>query len=269
MTLARKLPVLLLLAFAWGILAAGSAAAQSSIDATTTPVENTGGWVYGMAWLITILAAVIVLSMVVAYMRYAPRFAKDEESSRVVHADRVLPGREPPRRTVDLSQAVPIVVQPPAIPAAVAATAAPAPTPAPAAIAAPAAAPAPAAEAAAPAPATAEEAAPAPTPAAPAPATAEEAPASAQAASPTAAASPAPAPTAAAAPAPAAPAPPPAQAPSAPAAPAERSEVSLDQEVYDKTLEELLAKGTDRRVAEGQAKRAALIAARKKAAGEG
>ena len=33
------------------------------------------------------------------------------------------------------------------------------------------------------------------------------------------------------------------------------------------TLEELLAKGTDRRVAEGQARRAAMIAARKKAAG--
>jgi hypothetical protein len=43
--------------------------------------------------------------------------------------------------------------------------------------------------------------------------------------------------------------------------------VSLDQEVYDKTLEELLASGTDRRIAEGKAKRAAMIAARKKAAG--
>jgi hypothetical protein len=41
----------------------------------------------------------------------------------------------------------------------------------------------------------------------------------------------------------------------------------LDQEVFDTTLAELLAKGTDRRVAEGQAKRAAMIAARKKAEG--
>jgi hypothetical protein len=255
MVLARKLPVLAASAFAWAIFTAGSAAAQSSIDATTTPVENTGGWVYGMAWLIAILAAVIVLSMVVAYMRYAPRFAKDEEGSRVVHADRVLPGREPPRRTVDLSQAVPIVVQPPAIPAAVAAAAAPAPAAAPAAIAAPA----PASAAAAPAEAPAPPAEAAPAAEAPAPAGEAET-AAAEAASPTAAA----APTAAA------PAPPPAQAPSAPApAPAERSEVSLDQEVYDKTLEELLAKGTDRRVAEGQAKRAAMIAARKKAAAEG
>ena len=37
---------------------------------------------------------------------------------------------------------------------------------------------------------------------------------------------------------------------------------------YEKTLEELLAAGTDRRIAEGKAKRAAMIAARKKA-GEG
>ncbi|MGH2540092.1 MAG: hypothetical protein ACRDGK_06195, partial [Actinomycetota bacterium] len=52
-------------------------------------------------------------------------------------------------------------------------------------------------------------------------------------------------------------------------APAERHEVSLDQEVFDQTLKELLGKGTDKRVAEGQARRAAMIAARKKAAGEG
>ena len=45
--------------------------------------------------------------------------------------------------------------------------------------------------------------------------------------------------------------------------------MSLDQETFDKTLEELLAAGTDRRIAEGKARRAAMIAARKKASGEG
>ena len=61
----------------------------------------------------------------------------------------------------------------------------------------------------------------------------------------------------------------PAEAAPAPAqAPAERVEVALDQEVFDQTLKELLEKGTDKRVAEGQARRAAMIAARKKAAGE-
>jgi hypothetical protein len=78
---------------------------------------------------------------------------------------------------------------------------------------------------------------------------------------------------AAAAPAPAAAPAAPAAAPAAPAdapaaAPAAaHADVSLDQETFDRVLAELLEKGTDRRVAEGQARRAAMIAARKKAEG--
>jgi len=78
---------------------------------------------------------------------------------------------------------------------------------------------------------------------------------------------------AAAAPAAAAPAAPAAEgAPAAQAAPAAapaaaHADVSLDQETFDRVLAELLEKGTDRRVAEGQARRAAMIAARKKAEG--
>jgi len=111
------------------------------------------------------------------------------------------------------------------------------------------------------------------------------APAAVAVAAPAAAASasaPAPPPAAAApAPAPAAAAPAPAAAPAAPGpaepaaaqagpaapAPAEHKDVSLDQETFDRVLAELLGKGTDRRVAEGQARRAAMIAARKKAEG--
>ena len=101
-------------------------------------------------------------------------------------------------------------------------------------------------------------------PVVPPPAVAQAAPPAAAAPAP-AAAAPAPA---AAAPAPAAAAPAPAAAAPAPAAPAgEHKEVSLDQETFDKVLAELLEKGTDRRVAEGQARRAAMIAARKKAQG--
>ncbi|MGZ4137249.1 MAG: hypothetical protein ACXVPX_06720, partial [Actinomycetota bacterium] len=65
----------------------------------------------------------------------------------------------------------------------------------------------------------------------------------------------------------------PAATPAAQAAPTpapaagEHKEVALDQETFDAKLAELLAKGTDRRVAEGQARRAAMIAARKKAEG--
>ena len=55
---------------------------------------------------------------------------------------------------------------------------------------------------------------------------------------------------------------------SAPPAAAEaHGEVVPDQETFDRVLAEQLAAGKDRRVAEGQARRAALIAARKKAEG--
>jgi uncharacterized membrane protein len=197
------------------MLEAGTALAQSSVNPTVTPVVNDGGWVFDYLFRpIFLIAIVLVVVLVISYLRYAPRFAKDEESARVVHADRVLPGKEAPRRAVDLTQAVPIVVQPPAIPAAVGAP--PAPVLAAAPVATPAAA-----------------VAPAPAPAA---ATAVAAPAPTQV--------PAPAET-------------------------ERHEVTMDQETFDRTLEELLAQGTDRRIAEGKARRSAMIAARKKAAGEG
>ena len=235
MATVRKALVVFASALVATVVTASTALAQTSIDPTTSPVRNTGGWIYWLAWLSGVLAILLLVFLVATYMRYAPRFAKDEESSRVVHADRVLPGREAPRRTVDLTQAVPIVVQPPAIPAAVAAPAIAAP--APAAAAAPSA-PAPAA------PAAAAEAAPAPATEAP---PAEGAPA-------------------------ATPQAPAAEAPAAPVAPAvaePHPDVSLDQETFDSTLEELLAQGTDRRIAEGKARRATMIAARKKAAGEG
>jgi len=215
------------LAGAAAIVVAGAriATAQVIVDPSTTPVKNTGGWVFSMALLLAILGVITAIFLIVMYMRYAPRFSRDEDGRKVVRADRVRPGEPLPRRAVDVSQAAPVIVAPPAVPAAVGATTASA--------AAPAVAPAPAAAPAAPAPA------------APAPAPAE-----------------APAATAPAVTAPAAPA-----APPPPAAPAERVEVTMDQEVFDAKLAELLAAGTDRRVAEGQARRAGMIAARKKAEG--
>ena len=64
---------------------------------------------------------------------------------------------------------------------------------------------------------------------------------------------------------------PPAEAAAAPAAavpaPAEHAEVALDQETFERVLAELLEQGTDRRVAEGRARRAAMVAARSKAEG--
>jgi hypothetical protein len=221
------------------------ALAQAEITNTEEYERSTGGWIYGLAVIFAVLAVLTVAFLVIMYMRYAPSFSRHEGSVNVVFADRVEPGKEPPRRAVDLSQAVPIVVQPPALPAAVAAQATAAP-----ALEAPATT-APALEA----------------PATTAPAAAEAPAATAPAAAPGPVA-PAEAPPEAPAPA-AAPAVTPAPAPAAPAPAEARPEVSLDQEVFDATLAELLEKGTDRRVAEGQARRAAMIAARKKAAGEG
>ncbi|MEX0989877.1 MAG: hypothetical protein WEA54_06185 [Actinomycetota bacterium] len=189
-----------------------AALAQVVPDPNVVPTKNTGGFVYGMAVLVGVLGVVVVIALVVGYLRFAPRFQRDEQGRKIVHADRVAVGEEFPRRSVDVSQAQPVVVAPPALPAE---------TPAAAAATAPAPAAAPAAP-----PAAAAQVAPAPQ-AAPAPAAA------------------------------------PAQASPA----AERPEVSLDEEVFEAKLAELLDQGVTRRVAEGQARRAAMIAARKKAEG--
>lgn len=226
------------------LLPATAAVAQVSVDPSVTPELNTGGWVRGMAFLLGILGLVVILLVVVAYVRFAPRFSTDETSLKVVRADRVRPGEELPRRTVDVRAAVPVVVAPPPLPerAGVAAPPAAAPAAAPAAggpaTAAPARSPAPPAQAG-PGSETPSEEAPRGKPPSEGPPSAE-----APAARETPTAQPQPAP-----------------------APAEHVEVTMDQEVFEQTLQELLAKGTDKRVAEGQARRAGMIAARKKAAG--
>ena len=100
----------------------------------------------------------------------------------------------------------------------------------------------------------------------PAPAPAAAVPAQAAAATAPVAAAATPAPAVAGAPAEAAaPAEAPADAPAKPARPP-RPEVEPDQETFDRVLAAELEKGTDRRVAEGRAKAAALKAARAKAA---
>ncbi len=58
-----------------------------------------------------------------------------------------------------------------------------------------------------------------------------------------------------------------ASAPAEAAPAATHAEVAPDQETFDRVLAEQLAAGKDRRVAEGQARRAAMIAARKKGGG--
>jgi len=200
--------------------------AQTFVSPGGTPTINTGGWVYGMAVALVVLGALVTFLIVFGYMRFAPRFQREEGGTRPVKAPRLEPGREV-RRPVKITGA-PVMASPPILTATAAAPAAAAP----AAVAAPppeapAAVPATAPAAAAPAPAPGTPEAPAPAPGTP------EAPV----------------------------------ATPAPASTEHRGEVTLDQETYETTLAELLAKGTDRRVAEGQAKRVALLAARKKAGG--
>ena len=204
---------------------------QVSVDPNVTPVLNNGGWVFNAAQLLALLAILLTLAIVFGYMRLAPRFQTDEQTRRSVRVPRRQPGQEV-RRPVKVI-GTPVVVQPPVVAQAATATA-----PAPVAVAAPAPAAAPATVAAAAPVAPAAQAAPV-APAAEAPAATGQAPAA-----------------------------PPAEAAAAPAPSAvEHADVSLDQETFERVLAELLEKGTDRRVAEGQARRAAMIAARKKAEG--
>jgi hypothetical protein len=212
---------------------------QIIVDPTVSPTLNNGGWVYNAAVLLAVLGVIVALALVFGYMRFAPRFQTDEGARRSVRAPRIQPGRDV-RRPVNVTSA-PVVVQPPTIAGApVAAPAAPQAAPA-----APQAAPA------------APQAAPAAAP--PAPTVSDQTGAATGAAAPPAAQPVAE--TASAAPS--------SPAPAAPVAASteERPDVSLDEETFEKTLAELIAKGTDRRVAEGQARRAAMIAARKKAGG--
>ena len=98
------------------LLPATAAIAQVSVDPSVTPEINTGGWINGMAILLGVLGLIVILMLVAAYVRFAPRFSTDESTLKVVRADRVRPGEELPRRTVDIKEAVPVVVAPPPLP---------------------------------------------------------------------------------------------------------------------------------------------------------
>jgi hypothetical protein len=218
---------------------------QVVVHPTASPTLNDGGWVYNAAILLFVLGALLLLLIVFGYMRLAPRFQTEEGARKSVRAPRIQPGKDT-RRPVNVT-GTPLAVEPPAVAMA---TVASAPAPATASASALVAAPAPA-PAAAPPEAGAGGGAAGGSPTAATPTSTDAAVGDSPGGPPPATDTPE------------APAPAPTPAPAA----GERKEVTLDQETFDRVLAELLDKGTDRRVAEGQARRAAMIAARKKAEG--
>ena len=239
------------------VLAPGIAAAQVQVtpNFSVTPTKTVTPWIYQMAIGALILGALAILGVLASYLRFAPRFFARKEAP-----PKPAPGTRPALLSRPPTLA-PAPARPAASTSAVAVAERPPPAPTAAAEAARAEAPArptarPESEPAVQADAVgeAEAAAPEPRPSAKAP---EETAAPAETAAPEPAAEQAPEP----APAPEAAEPAPAPAPSAGHGP------TLDQETFDRVLEEQLGKGVDRRVAEGRARAAAVVAARKKAQG--
>jgi hypothetical protein len=245
------------------LLAQGVAEAQVQVtpNFSLTPSKTVTPWVYQMAVLTVIIGALVLIGLGVSYMRFAPRFFGRRESP-----GKLPPGTRPPLLTQGKNLGEARVTRP-AVASSSGGSVAVAERPAPAAPAPPRAAePAPAAAVAA-EPAAAE-ASPAPTagpqgePAAQADAVGE-----AEAAAPEARPSAktpeevgeSPEEVEQAQEAPAQPAAAPAQASGGPS--------GMDQETFDRVLEEQLSKGVDRRVAEGRARAAAVVAARKKSQG--
>jgi hypothetical protein len=224
----------------------GTALAQLEITPGTsiTPSSHVTSWVFQMAVASVILAVLVLIGFTLAYLRFAPAFSGREGKK---------PAAPPGSRPAELTrQAAAMRWTPPAAPAGTRAAA-------------------PAGQGTA----TAVAERPAPAQAEPEVAASEASAPAAQAPAPEAPPAPAAAPEAQEAPAPAEeplaeqppaekPAAPPAAAPPA-AQPAHGA--GLDQETFDRVLEEQLAKGVDRRVAEGRARAAAVVAARKKSQG--
>lgn len=142
-----------------------AASAQVTLDPTETVTADNGGWVYWMAQGAIIIGGVTLVVLGAMYLRYAPRFQRDEEN---VPRSGVRAPEPAVRLQTAWEQASPAVaVQAVPAPQPVAVAAAPASAAAAPAAAAPAAA-TPAATAPAAAAAPAGGAAPAAAPAAPA-----------------------------------------------------------------------------------------------------
>jgi hypothetical protein len=233
------------------MVSGAAAQVQVTPNFEVTPTTDTTAWVIWMAIGAIVITVLLVAGITAGYMRFAPKFFGREEAAARP------PGARPPhlaRQAATLRRPVgatrPASTEGPSTPSA--------PAQAPAAVAAPAPATAPA------------PAAPGPTPA-PEPAQAADAAATTSTAGPESepavqadavgaaeAAAPEPRPSAKT----------PEEVGTRPRPAPVTGSVGMDQETFDRVLEEQLGKGVDRRVAEGRARAAAVVAARKRAQAE-
>jgi len=61
------------------VFAPATAMAQLPIDPTAAPTRDTGGWVYGMTWLIVALAVLMTLVVLAGFLRWRPTWGSSEE----------------------------------------------------------------------------------------------------------------------------------------------------------------------------------------------
>ena len=243
---------------------AGDAYAQV-VEITPPPTESPSSklapgtqWVYWMAIGAGVIVVLILLVVAAGYMRFAPKFFGREESARPVP-----PGTRPPtlaRQAAQMRYAPPPAAESAAAPTQARARTATAVAERPAAAPAATAAPADAGTERTTAPPSGEPAVQADVVGQAETEAPEERPTVKTAEEVGSAAAQTQAPSEAPAPAP---------QPAATAQPAvsRSGGGEMDQETFDRVLKEQLDRGVDRRVAEGRARAAAVVAARKKAQG--
>ena len=241
-----------------GLLAGTAFAQQIEFTPKTsiTPSSQVTSWVWQMAIAAGVLGVLILIGVGLGYLRFAPKFyGRDEKPAASP------PGSRPPTLA---RQAAAVRWRPPVAAERGGSAAPQASAPSPGATAtAVAERPPPATR---PAAAPSEGAAAAAASVAPTAGAGGEVAVQADAVGAAEAAAAEPRPAAKTAEEAGAPTPPPAPPPPSapPSPPSPGAAAALDQETFDRVLEEQLGKGVDRRVAEGRARAAAVVAARKK-----
>ncbi len=64
------------------LVGAPGASAQVILSPNAEPTRNDGGWVYWIAIALTIVGVLVLLAVATAYLRFAPRFQREEGAPR-------------------------------------------------------------------------------------------------------------------------------------------------------------------------------------------